>query len=84
MEPAMQEGGRLAGTFGWLVGTGNGAGMGLMMLISGLLVSLVALGSFFVPVVRNAEELLPDHEQAAPEEEENVTEAGEVTQLEGA
>lgn len=84
MEPAMQEGGRLAGTFDWLVGTGNGAGMGLMMFISGLLVSLVALGAFFFPVVRNAENLLPDHEQMAPEEVENVTEAGEVTQLEGA
>ncbi len=84
MEPAMQEGGRLAGTFGWLVGTGNGAGMGLMMFISGLLVSLVALGSFFVPVVRNAEELLPDHEQMAPEEAENATDIIDTTQLEGA
>jgi MFS transporter, DHA3 family, macrolide efflux protein len=70
MEPAMQEGGALAGTFGWLVGTGSGAGMGLMMVFAGLLTSLVALGAFFVPVVRHAEDLLPDHEQMAPAEAE--------------
>ncbi|MBK8900066.1 MAG: MFS transporter [Anaerolineaceae bacterium] len=69
MEPAMQEGGALAGTFGWLVGTGSGAGMGLMMVFSGLLVSLVALGVFSAPAVRNAEDLLPDHEQMAPAED---------------
>ena len=67
MEPAMQEGGALAGTFGWLVGTGNGAGMGLMMVVAGILSSLVALAAFSTNVVRHAEELLPDHEQMAPE-----------------
>ncbi len=66
MEPAMQEGGTLAGTFGWLVGTGNGAGMGLMMVVSGILASLVALAAFSTNPVRHAEELLPDHEQMAP------------------
>lgn len=84
MEPAMQEGGALAGTFGWLVGTGSGAGMGLMMVISGLLVSMVALGVFSAPVVRNAEDLLPDHEQMAPEEEAAPADTVEGTQLEGA
>jgi MFS family permease len=84
MEPAMQEGGALAGTFGWLVGTGSGAGMGLMMLASGLLVSMVAVGAFFFPVVRNAEDLLPDHEQMAPEEAESPTDVIDTTQLEGA
>lgn len=65
MEPAMQPDGALAPVFGWLVGTGTGAGMGLMMALSGVLVTAVALGSYLFPVVRNAEELLPDHEQAA-------------------
>ena len=80
MEPAMQEGGTLAGTFGWLVGTGSGAGMGLMMVVSGLLASLVAFGAFSTNVVRNAEDLLPDHEQTAPAPTEDVPEAA---QLEG-
>jgi hypothetical protein len=84
MEPAMQEGGTLAGTFGWLVGTGSGAGMGLMMVFSGVLSSLVAFGAFFTNVVRNAEDLLPDHEQMAPEEELVPPDTVEGTQLEGA
>jgi MFS transporter, DHA3 family, macrolide efflux protein len=69
MEPAMQEGGALAGTFGWLVGTGDGAGMGLLILISGLFVTSVGFGAYFFPVVRNAESLLPDHEQTGLVEE---------------
>jgi MFS family permease len=84
MEPAMREGGTLAGTFGWLVGTGSGAGMGLMMVFSGVLSSLVAFGAFFTNVVRNAEDLLPDHEQMAPEEELDPPDTVEGTQLEGA
>lgn len=86
MEPAMQEGGALAGTFGWLVGTGNGAGMGLMMVISGVFVSLVAFGAFSFPVVRNAEDLLPDHEQMVPEPEPSESEGSEAqaAQPEGA
>ncbi|MCA9942889.1 MAG: MFS transporter [Anaerolineales bacterium] len=83
MEPAMQEGGALAGTFGRLVGTGNGAGMGLMMVVSGILASLVALGAFSTNVVRNAEDLLPDHEQTAAEEE-IPADTVEAPQLEGA
>jgi hypothetical protein len=83
MEPGMQEGGALAGTFGWLVGTGSGAGMGLMMVVSGVLSSLVALGAFSTHVVRHAEDLLPDHEQMAPEEVESAADTVEGTQLEG-
>ena len=83
MEPAMQEGGALAGTFGWLVGTGAGAGMGLMMVISGLFVSIVALGAFTNPTVRNAEDLLPDHEQMMPAEESTDDSAPQAAQPEG-
>ena len=83
MEPAMQEGGALAETFGWLVGTGNGAGMGLMMVISGLFVSVVALGAFTVPIVHNAEDILPDHEQMAPAPAAQEGELAEAAQPEG-
>lgn len=72
MEPAMQPGGALAGTFGRLVGTGAGAGMGLIMLVSGLFVTAVGLGAFLFPVVREAETLLPDHQQSAEEEPAEV------------
>lgn len=65
MEPAMREGGALASTFGGLVGTGPGAGMGLIMLLSGIFVTLAGLGGYLFPVVRDAEALLPDHQQDA-------------------
>jgi len=65
-EPGMMEGGALAGTFGWLVGTGPGAGMALMVVLAGLLGVIVAVVAYTIPVIRNVETLLPDHAQAAP------------------
>nr|MBI2905855.1 MFS transporter [Chloroflexota bacterium] len=64
-EPAMKPGGALAGAFGWLVGTGSGAGMALLMMLTGAFVVLVGLLAQAVPAVRNAESLLPDHEEVA-------------------
>ncbi|NOH10210.1 MAG: MFS transporter [Chloroflexi bacterium] len=61
-EPAMAEGGSLAGTFGWLVGTGPGAGMGLMFVLFGGLGVLISLSGYVVPIVRNVEDVLPDHD----------------------
>lgn len=63
-EPAMQPGGGWANTFGWLVGTGPGAGMGLLLVISGLLTALVAACGYLIPAIRDAEKILPDHAQA--------------------
>jgi len=65
-EPAMMPGGGLVGTFGWLVGAGPGAGMGLIVVIVGCLGIAVSLGAYLFPVIRDAETLLPDHEAAAP------------------
>ncbi len=61
-EPAMQPGGSLAGTFGWLVGTGDGAGMGLILLLSGLAAALSGLAGYGVRAVRDVEAILPDHD----------------------
>jgi MFS family permease len=61
-EPAMAGGGGLSATFGGLVGTGPGAGMGLMFVVTGLLGILVGLMGYAIPAVRNAEEILPDHD----------------------
>jgi hypothetical protein len=66
-EPAMLEGGRLTGTFGWLVGTGEGAGMSLILVLCGLGIVLVAIAGYAVRVVRDAEDILPDYD-AIPEE----------------
>ena len=67
LEPGMQPGGALTGTFGWLVGVGPGAGMALMLIFTGLGGALVGLLGYLVPAVRNAETRLPDHDAAPPE-----------------
>jgi DHA3 family macrolide efflux protein-like MFS transporter len=61
-EPAMRPEGRLASAFGWLVGTGPGAGMALLFVVTGILGTLVGLGGYIFPAVRNAEDILPDHD----------------------
>lgn len=62
LEPAMGAGGSLSGVFGWLVGGGPGAGMALMFVFSGLLATCVGLGGYLFPAIRNAEDILPDHD----------------------
>jgi MFS family permease len=64
LEPAMMADGALAGTFGWLVGTGPGAGMSLMFIFMGLSATVVTLGAYAFPVIRDAEILLPDHDMS--------------------
>ena len=61
-EPAMMPGGAWADTFGGLVGTGPGAGMSLIFIVAGLLSVLVGLAGYAVPVIRDVETILPDHD----------------------
>lgn len=61
-EPAMRAGGSLTSAFGALVGVGPGAGMALVIVITGALTVLVAGGAYFFPAIRNAEDILPDHD----------------------
>ncbi len=63
LEPAMRTQSSLNATFSWLVGSGPGAGMGLLMVFCGLAMALVGLTGYFVPTIRNAEDLLTDHDQ---------------------
>lgn len=65
LEPAMRGAGGLAALFGGLVGTGPGAGMGLLMVFCGLLSVLVPVTAYFIPAIRHAETILPDHDQTA-------------------
>jgi DHA3 family macrolide efflux protein-like MFS transporter len=60
LEPAMREGGALAGIFGGLVGTGAGAGMGLMFLGTAIGGFGIAMLGYIIPAVRNVERDLPD------------------------
>ncbi len=62
-EPAMQTGGALESTFSGLVGTGDGAGMSLIFVVTGLLGMAVSLAGYLVPVIRNIEDILPDYDE---------------------
>jgi predicted MFS family arabinose efflux permease len=61
-EPAMNPGGALAPLFGGMLGTGPGAGMAVMFLISGVLGVLVGVAGYLFPLVRDVEDHLPDHD----------------------
>jgi hypothetical protein len=63
-EPAMQSQSWLSDTFGPLVGTGAGSGMSLQFILSGVLYIVIILVASFIPLIRNVEDLLPDHDQA--------------------
>src|SRR5574341_1198998 len=59
-EPLMQAGGLWTNIFGWLVGTGPGAGYGLMIFLCGIGGTLVGLWGYLAPSIRNAEQIMPD------------------------
>lgn len=63
--PAMMPGGSLAPIFGGLVGTGQGAGMGLMFLCTCLMGTAIALSGYLRPSVRNVERNLADFDEEA-------------------
>ncbi|MEW5826024.1 MAG: MFS transporter [Candidatus Bipolaricaulota bacterium] len=48
-----------------LVGTGPGAGMGLMLVLAGMLGSFVGLAGYAFRAVRDVERILPDHDSPA-------------------
>jgi hypothetical protein len=62
LEPAMADGGRLVPLFGWLVGSGTGSGMALLFVLGGLLAALTGLCGYLFPAVREAEDVLADHD----------------------
>jgi len=65
LEPQMRAGGALSDTFGWLVGTGPGSGMALLLAFTGLFAASVGVIGYFIPAVREAEAILPDHDTPA-------------------
>ena len=62
LEPAMKTPTTLAHLLGPWFGTGPGAGMGILITICGVGAALAGLFGYMVPVIRNVEVLLPDHE----------------------
>lgn len=63
LEPNMQSDTLLALTFGRFVGTDPGSGMALMFIFGGLAAFGVTVLGYMVPILRNADALMPDHDQ---------------------
>ncbi len=64
LEPAMKmQNGGLAQIFGPAFGSGPGSGMSLLIFFCGLGMMSVGLAGYFIPAIRNAENILPDHDQ---------------------
>jgi len=61
-EPLMQSGRPATEILSRLVGTGPGAGMGMMFVIAGVIGATVGLAGYLFPAVRNAESILLDHD----------------------
>jgi len=78
-EPGIREGGSLSGAFGWLVGTGPGSGIALMLVLCGILGTAVGLSAYGVRAVRDAEALLPDHDAAPAPGDARAMQAGGET-----
>jgi MFS transporter, DHA3 family, macrolide efflux protein len=65
-EPAMTSQTPLAHTFGWLVGSSPGSGMALQFVLAGVLYVVLVAAAFSVPIIRDVEKLMPDHDQPSP------------------
>jgi MFS transporter, DHA3 family, macrolide efflux protein len=65
-EPAMMPGQSLALLFGWIFGTGKGAGMALLYVISSLCLLMVGFSGYAFRILRDVEIIVPDHDRQKP------------------
>jgi hypothetical protein len=68
LEPAMRTQSGLSSLLGWLVPPGPGAGMGLLIFFSCLGGILAGLVGYLIHPIRQAEDILPDHDEMVPAE----------------
>jgi len=61
-EPAMMPEGSLVSIFGWLVGTGPGAGIAVIFVIMGVLGFITSLAGYTIRSIRDLEIIIPDHD----------------------
>jgi len=66
-EPGMHHGGPWTPLFGPLVGTGPGAGMGLLIAITGVLGITAGVVGLAIPTIRMVDSSLPDHDAETPD-----------------
>lgn len=67
-EPAMMPGGVLVPIFEGLVGVGPGAGMSLLIILTGILIAGLTPLGLAIPAIRNAETLLSGYEHMVVQE----------------
>jgi MFS family permease len=67
-EPMMED---ATGPLEWLFGSGPGAGMGLLITITGIVMVIVSLMARSSKTMWNIEDILPDHEEEPDEERED-------------
>jgi predicted MFS family arabinose efflux permease len=63
--PAFSQGGSLVGILGEIFGTGTGGGIAMLYVICSICMFLVGLAGFNVPLLRNLEKTVPDHDEVA-------------------
>ncbi|MDY7094893.1 MAG: MFS transporter [Acidobacteriota bacterium] len=68
-EPALSPGGQLTPSLGPVFGTGPGAGMGLLLALSGIAGLLLLSIALAQPSLRHVEDSLPDHQLAQGSQE---------------
>jgi hypothetical protein len=73
LEPAMRAPSALSTLFGWLIPPGPGAGTGLLIFFSCLGGILAGLVGYFIHAIRQAEDLLPDHDRLPAAESISLT-----------
>jgi MFS family permease len=81
LEPAMRNPQSfLASSLGWAIGTGPGRGMALLFIIGGGLAALIGISGYAFRVLRDADTLLPDHDEipSAPSPDERLTRMQEL------
>lgn len=59
LEPAMTDGGALASSLGWMLGAGNGRGIGLMFVMMGTLIAVTSAAGFLMPQLQQLEDETP-------------------------
>lgn len=72
-EPLMSPGGALVSTFGGLIGTGPGRGIGLIFILLGILIACATIIGYIHPRIRNVEVELPDIDLDGNETHTSIT-----------
>jgi MFS family permease len=74
LEPGMTKEGGLSNVWGWLVGTGAGAGTAILFVVGSGFAVLIGLGGYAVRAVREVEDILPDHDSPRAASEQEIDE----------